>query len=398
MHSTYSRMFRKDAHRVAAIYGFLLLGILLSWRLHARPESDEHSPQWVAALSFGGDGSDSGFAVKVDRDGNRYVTGSFSGTASFPTMFQTRADRRPRTAAATTTLTSAGGSDAFLAKYDRDGKLRWAIQAGGPEDDSGFGMDFDAEGNIYLTGSFSDYATFHGINSNDITVSGLSLTTFLAKYTSSGALEWVQSGSAADLIPGENHGFGVAVEPASGSVFLTGMGQLDLAFSSSDGSSTVVPGGGFWHMVLVKYNAAGKFQWGETNAATINSISYRVAVDPEANVYVIGWMEGDTTFNSSDFHAQTVSAFSGPIQVPPDFPDHAFVAKYDSNGVVKWVNHLGGYKATATDVALSPDGEVSITGFIGNVDSPGQDSTIVTSQPGAQQHQPGRWTIHQPIQ
>ncbi|MGH2375123.1 MAG: hypothetical protein ACRDIC_16850, partial [bacterium] len=74
---------------------------------------------------------------------------------------------------------------------------------------------------------------------------------------------------------------------------------------------------------------------------------------------------------------------SAPVQTFP-YPDDAFIAKYDRNGNVKWVNTIGGYKATGTDVAVSRDGHISTTGFIGNIGNgtPEQAETIATSQPG----------------
>jgi hypothetical protein len=94
-------------------------------------------------------------------------------------------------------------------------------------------------------------------------------------------------------------------------------------------------------------------------------------------------MEGQAIFHSSDGHDLTVNGFSQPVQSFPDFPGDAYVAKYDANGNAKWVNHIGGYKGVGTEIAISHDNKVTITGFIGNVaGSPAQASTIVTSQPG----------------
>jgi hypothetical protein len=47
------------------------------------------------------------------------------------------------------------------------------------------------------------------------------------------------------------------------------------------------------------------------------------------------------------------------------------------------VNHIGGYKAIGNGVAVSRCGEVSIVGFIGNINygSTGEAETIATSQP-----------------
>src|SRR5690606_22897544 len=66
-------------------------------------------------------GTDDGWDVVADADGNSYITGSFSGTVDF--------DPGP----GTTALTSDGGSrDIFVAKYDIGGNLVFAVSASGP--------------------------------------------------------------------------------------------------------------------------------------------------------------------------------------------------------------------------------------------------------------------------
>jgi len=56
----------------------LVGGVLLNVPVHGHS-----SPDWSWAYCFGGSGKDIGQAVKVDRDGNSYVTGAFSATAYF---------------------------------------------------------------------------------------------------------------------------------------------------------------------------------------------------------------------------------------------------------------------------------------------------------------------------
>jgi hypothetical protein len=387
MHSTNPFKVRQGLRQLIA--GACLLGsTLLSMQLYGGS-----SPLWTSAASFGGSGSDIGQAVKVDGSGNRYVTGAFSATASFP-LRATEVDGAAGTAHKT--LTSAGGTDIFVAKYDSSGTLSWLVQAGGSGDDSGFDIAFDAESNVYVTGMFTDSATFHGTNGTEKVVTGVGETIFLVKYLPSGMIAWIRTGITA--FDSSNNGYGVAIEPVTGSVYVAGVSQGNTTFSSANGTTHSVAGPETWHMVLVKYDTAGNFHWGESNQAEVNSVAHKVAVDSQNNVYATGWMEGQTTFYSHDGQNVTVNAFSGPIQSAPDYPCDAFIVQYDANGNVKWGNHIGGYKAIGTDIATSRDGKVSITGFIGNIaNSPEQAATIVTSQPGGSNVNLGGGTLTSPF-
>lgn len=324
------------------------------------------TPTWVSATSAGSTGTEISWAVKIGPDNNQYITGSFGGTAKF----------------GGTTLVSAGGLDIFLAKYSGPGKLVWIVQSGGSRDDSGQALAFDGSGNVYQTGSFTNSATFGSTDGLTKTVTGNGITLFLAKYTSAGVLVWVQTGVSQYSEQNNPVGLGVAVNAAAGTVYVTGFAQFDTIFSSANGRVNSVSGAGPWHMILAKYDTSGNFQWGETNAAGINCIAYAVAVDASDNAYVTGWLEDQTTFYSNDGTNITVTGFS-PAHTDPNFPDDAFLVKYDGNGNAQWVNHIGGYKGVGTAVAVSPGGDVSLVGFIGNINygTTGEAETLVTSQP-----------------
>src|SRR3954451_3051474 len=109
----------------------LALFVLIAVRAQA-----ELAPHWAKVARFGGSGTDGGATVRVTKLGDRYVTGSFSSTATFGGK----------------TLTSAGSADIFLAKYATGGKLLWLIQAGGFGDDEANSFALDPAGNVYLTG------------------------------------------------------------------------------------------------------------------------------------------------------------------------------------------------------------------------------------------------------
>ena len=92
----------------------------------------------IWARQIGGAGSDRRFSIALDAQGRIFFTGSFVGTVSFGGI----------------SLTSAGGSDIFIAKYDNDGNALWAKRAGGPADDTGAAIAVDGAGSCYVTGLF----------------------------------------------------------------------------------------------------------------------------------------------------------------------------------------------------------------------------------------------------
>ena len=129
----------------------------------------------VWAKSAGGTGLDESMSIAVDASGNTYLAGYFS---SFSLNF------------GSTTLTSLGNEDVFLAKYDANGNVVWAKKAGGTYDDRTNSVAVDASGNSYVAGYFS---------SSNITFGSLTLTNaggddlFIAKYNTAGNVVWAKS-------------------------------------------------------------------------------------------------------------------------------------------------------------------------------------------------------------
>ena len=85
---------------------------------------------------LGDDGEDKGTGIAIDDSGNMYLTGQFSGTMDFGGK----------------ALIASGSSDIFIAKYSYDGFLVWAEKAGGLYNDGSTGLVIDKSGNVYITG------------------------------------------------------------------------------------------------------------------------------------------------------------------------------------------------------------------------------------------------------
>ena len=99
------------------------------------------------AWSIGGSGSDAATGTAVLPDGSMLVAGWFSGTVDF--------DPGP----SELKLTSAGGRDAFVMRLDADGNVKWAQRHGGVGDDAATAIAAEG-GDVYVTGTFRSTGTF----------------------------------------------------------------------------------------------------------------------------------------------------------------------------------------------------------------------------------------------
>lgn len=75
-----------------------------------------------------------------------------------------------------------------------------------------------------------------------------------------------------------------------------------------------------------------KFSWAKEFVGTTNSVSEKVVVDKNKNIYTIGKFSGIMDFNPSPAVAYTVASNSSGIQEP-------FICKLDSNGNFLWVRN-----------------------------------------------------------
>lgn len=283
------------------------------------------------AQSAGDTTIDDAYSVSADAGGNVFLTGMFqSPTISFGSI----------------TLTNAGLGDIFLAKYDGNGNVLWAKSAGGTFWDSPSSVSADANGNVFVTGSFGSLATF---GSTTLTsTNGGTDDIFLAKYDATGNVLWVKSagGIYAD------YGSSVSTD-ANGNVFLTGSFQSPTIIF---GSTTInYTNTGNYNVFLAKYDANGNVLWAKSASGTkAGGVGYSASTDVSGNVFVTGM-----------FYSSAITF--GPITLINSDPSgniqDIFIVKYDANGNVLWAKSAGG---AGSDIGYSicadANGNVFVTG------------------------------------
>lgn len=198
-------------------------------RLGVHPLEDRTVPSWVAQI--GGPGADTPQTESsgtVDSAGNVYAVGQFEQSAGFGAG-----------TGAGVSLTSAGGSDGYAAKYAPTGELLWARRFGGSLNDSVATVGVDPVGQfVYVAGGHASPNTdLTGDGLADVASAGAS-DFFVAKLdAATGATVWWKSfGSVSN-----DHVYGLAASGSS--VYLTGNFTAPLDFDPGPGARTLTPNG-----------------------------------------------------------------------------------------------------------------------------------------------------------
>lgn len=238
----------------------------------------------------------------------------------------------------TGTLTSAGLSDIFVAKYDTNGGPMWSRRVGGAQDDRAKAVAVDASGNVYVTGLFYGTVDFGG---GAVTSAPNAANCFVAKYSAGGAHVWSKRLSTAS---GIDEGMAIGVDPW-GNVLVAGM-----LYQTSNYGGANLTSAGSADVFVVKLTADGAHVWSKRAGGSGEDFVFGLAVDGNGNVAITGHSIGTADFGGGNL------AGAGAKDI--------FVAHYSgANGAHNWSRRVGG----STDdvgrgIAIDGAGDVVVTG------------------------------------
>lgn len=287
------------------------------------------SGSWLWANGGGGNSTDYGYRIDVDKSDNAYIVGYVRNTVTLGTL----------------SITTKGNYDIFVAKIDKNGQWLWGQTAGGSSSDYGYTIDVDNSGNVYIGGRFytssssSSYATF---GSFSLKAKGSSNNMFVAKLNTNGVWQWAKAGNSDST----SYAYGVSVD-GSGNVYAAGYAFGNMTFGSLSATNQ-----GSSDMFVAKLNSSGTFTELKTYsgiAATYDQ-SYGVALDSSGNTYITGSFASELVLGTLTLTSNGTS-------------NDIFVAKVSPTGQWLWARSAG---STSSDYGYGVDvdgsGNVYVTG------------------------------------
>ena len=375
---------------------------------------------WVRAYD-GNKSGDKGNGIKIDALGNVYVVGTIN-----------RGNTK---------------DDIITIKYNSVGDTLWTrifnnISAN--QDEAAVGIELDASGNVYVTGS-SDSDPSAAINDDYLTI----------KYNTSGVQQWVQTFNGAGNLGDVPVGLGV---DNNGNVYVSGksFNGLDDDFVTNKYSSTGLQ---LWSQIFngvandkpaamrtdangntfvtgrskstnddyytIAYNSSGVILWSAVydGAGAGNDRPQALAYDASGNVFVTGQSDVDATalinydyvtikYNSTGTEMWTAS-YNGignnndiPSDIALDINGNVFVTgkadadatistnndyatlKYNSTGIQQWVKTFNGsanLSDGANTIAVDASGNCLVSGVSNESTSQKDGTTIKYNSTGVQQ-------------
>lgn len=372
--------------------------------------ADSGSLQWLAMITS--DFWVQGHAIDVNPSGDIVVTGRFLGTAILSSATAASTGAPVGQVSVSAVSRSAGGAgtalgETFVARYTSNGEVEWVATASNANQyNKATSVAIDGNGNVFTTGHmWADGASVGEFRSATSAVTGqpvdqrtLSLPintyldVFLAKYDSSGSLQWVATAGtwAEDLSYSVD--VGADGDPVIAGTFALANLAVASARRPSDGNPTPdngtavsansisLPIVGFRDCFVAKYRSDGTLMWALRVGTAGEERCTAVDVGPDDRVRVAGFFDGLVTVGSATDASTGNPVSAAQVSLSSRGARDVMLASYTSAGVLEWTTNGGSTGSEDSwSLAGTPDGGVIMSSQLTGATSM---SSATTAAPG----------------
>lgn len=306
---------------------------------------------WVRTIT--GVGDSRYYSLSLSKNGNIYLTGSFSDSADFDPgvgIFNIKSNNN--------------SDDIFIQKLDTAGNFIWAKSMGSPFEDIANTILVDPLDNIYIAGYYQTQIDFDpGIGTQILNSIDYGTDAFVLKLTGNGDFLWVESigGSGIDnvssLVQDRNSDYIYVLGDYSGTI------DMDPGDEEDNITSDI-----YYDLFIQKLDTSGNFVWAKTLGRDHNDYSTSVKVDKENNLCITGMSDKTYVINNNTYSFSEV-----------------FICKMNQDGNALWTEYVGGFGQSSIGFSVAideTDNNIYVSGnFTGNTDfAPGLDSFKIQSK------------------
>ncbi|MFA5178439.1 MAG: hypothetical protein WC427_02665 [Candidatus Paceibacterota bacterium] len=323
-------------------------------------------------FSIGSSGKDIPLALGLDFKENIYLIGYFGGLADFDPNLENEK-----------ILDAVSGRDAFLAKYNNNGKFEWAKKIGNLEkipfleNDDRFEearvIAFDKDNNVYLAGVFDGTINLDEPNSgntlNTFTSKNNSRDVFIAVYNELG--EYQKGFILGDT--GDDEVQGLIINPDK-EIYLAGSfsGKTNFDLKDKTNKKTIFSSNGNFDAFLLKYNNDFDYLWSKKWGGNGKDESFGLALNKNNEIIVAGNFFGPITIGTKKLLLEGAS--------------NVFFAIFNQNGELKIAKSFGSGSAKALKVIFDQENNIYLSGFfktICNFSTIKENKSLIATSEGA---------------
>lgn len=274
---------------------------------------------------FGGTGTITATGININTSNNIYIVGNYRDTADFNPGIKKYI------------LTAKSHQyKAFILKLNPNGDFKWVKDFGNNSSCTINSIEFGANSNILLSGSFSNTQDFDP-DTSKITRSSFNIAAaFVALYDSTAKFKFVRTYGGAGYDRGitakyDNNGFIYFLSNFEGD--LSKFRGIRVIQRRSNGESDIL---------LSKLDTLGNEIWVKQIGGRFQDLGKGIEIDRYNNIYLCGEYSGTVHFDTNNLKYQLKASQGSQVRYHSQKGDDVFVLKLDNLGKVKWLKDFGG--------------------------------------------------------
>jgi len=267
-----------------------------------------------------------------------------------------------------------GLTSAFISKYSGStGEIKWGGVITGFNAESEITAHItDTKGSIYTTGHFSqtvDFDISETVNDQRTNYG----STFLAKYSSTGTLEWVNNfqNNSSD----KTNTIHDLCFDNSDNIIFTGSLEVPTNIDPSSSTNTIYPKSSC-NILLAQYDSFGRYRWSLVIGEGTVGRGLNLATSSSGTIYLAGVFQNRLDPDPVSSNSNTLDGIGTDI----------VMAKYSQDGKFIWAENMGGnLNDTVSALAIDGKGKIFLGGAVngsGNFDPDQQKQAFFSGNNG----------------